>query len=535
MTALGSLLGSSRHLINGPTNAISLVVFSAVAGLQLGDQDRYHEAVFLLSLMVGSLQVLIYFFKLGDLTRYVSESVVLGFTVGAGSLVALTQLPNLLGIPAAATDGAQHVLWRLGVTLTSGRIDPYALALGLATVACVLGIRALGRRLNVPLPDMLLALIVAALVALALPLGDVKPLQVSRPLPGFHVPRIEAGWVQALAPSALPLALLGLLEAIAIAKSIAFRTRQKIDYNWQCLAEGLANLGGGFFRCMPGSGSLTRSAINYQAGAVSRLSGVVSAAVVAAVVLAFAPLAQYVPRPALAGLLLVTAWRLVDRTRVAYCLRSTNFDRWLLLATAASAVFVSVEFSILIGVFLSFFLFVPRVSRLMATELVLSRERVLRERQADDPVCDRLVIMGLEGQLFFGAAPELDAFLDGLTARVEAGARIVVLRLKRTHNPDMVCLERLQVFLDDMKRRGVVVLLCGVRKELSELFARLGFGPCLPAEQVFEEAAAGEAEGAAPSSTLRAVRRAYELLADDLCATCPRRQEREEREWYYMI
>jgi SulP family sulfate permease len=382
---------------------------------------------------------------------------------------------------------------------------------------------------------MLLALIAASLVALMLPLAETKPLAVSEPLPSFHVPRVEISWVQSLAPSALPLAILGLLEALAIAKSIAFRTKQKLDYNWQCLAEGLANVGGGFFQCMPGSGSLTRSAINYPAGAVTRLSGIVSAAAVAVVVLLFSDLARFVPKPALAGILLVTAWRLVDRTRVAYCLRSTSFDRWLLLATAAAAVFVSVEFAILIGVFLSFFLFVPRVSRLMATELVLSKERVLRERQADDPECGRLVVMALEGQLFFGAAPELDQFLDSLTARVDRGARVVVLRLKRTHNPDMVCLERLHVFLEDMKRRGVVVLLCGVRKELSVLFERLGFGPCLPAEQVFEESPAGEAEGIALSSTLRAVKRAYEILAEDLCSTCPRRQEREEREWYYMI
>jgi SulP family sulfate permease len=389
---------------------------------------------------------------------------------------------------------------------------------------------------------MLLALVAASLVALALPAGEQPARRVPESrwdwVPAFHVPDFRWDWVQALAPSALPLAVLGLLEALAIAKSIAFRTRQKLDYNGQCLAEGLANLGGGFFQCMPGSGSLTRSAINYQAGAVSRWSGVISAAAVLAAVLLFADLARFVPRPALAGILLVTAWRLVDRTRVAYCLRSTNFDRWLLLATAGAAVLVSVEFSILIGVFLSFMLFVPRVSRLMASELVVSKGRVVRERQPDDPPCGKLVLLGLEGQLFFGAAPELGQILDDLTARAEAGARVIVLRLKRTHNPDMVCLERLHLFLEDMKRRAVIVLLCGVRRELIELFDRLGFGPCLPQEQVFEEAppVAGAA-GDAPTSTLRAVKRAYELLGEDeVCATCPRRQElQEEREWYYVI
>src|SRR5262249_11414420 len=283
--------------------------------------------------------------------------------VGAGLLVALTQLPNLLGLDSAKT-ASHHALWRLGETLArGGPIDPYALGLGASTAACVVGLRALGRRLGVALPDILPALGLPALASLALQRGGGQPpargdpLSIPEPLPWFHVPRVDFRWVQSLAPSALPLALLGLLEALAIAKSIAFRTRQKLDYNWQCLAEGLANVGGGFFRCMPGSGSLTRSAINFQAGAVSRLSGVISPAAVLPAVLLFAALARYVPRPALAGILLVTAWRLIDRTRVAYCLRSTSFDRWLLLATAGAAVFVSVEFSILIGVLLSFFLF----------------------------------------------------------------------------------------------------------------------------------------------------------------------------------
>jgi SulP family sulfate permease len=343
-------------------------------------------------------------------------------------------------------------------------------------------------------------------------------------------------WVGKLAGSSLAIAILGLLEAIAIAKSIAARTRQPLDYNRQCLGEGLANLGGGLFQCMPGSGSLTRSAINYQAGAVSRLSGILAALTVAGAVLALAGLARHVPRPALAGILLVTAWRLIDRSRLAYCLRATRYDAGIALATAGTAVFVSIEFSILIGVFLSFLLFVPRAARLLASELVVSKERVVRERQPDDPPCSKLVLFSLEGELFFGAAPELDQYLVELTARADQGARVLVLRLKRTRNPDMVCLERLQHFLEDMQKRAVPVLLCGVREDFARALHRLGFHHWLPQEHVFLEDAPGESGNApALSSTLKAVRRAYELLGDDLCATCPRRHSEPEHGWYYMI
>jgi SulP family sulfate permease len=533
LAVLGSLLGSSSHLISGPTNAISLVVFSALAGLGLDQRspEEVAQAVCLLAVLVGGFQVLIAVLKIGDLTRYVSESVMLGFMTGAGILVALGQVHNLLGLQRQG-NGHMHLLVRMWLTLRDGgAVDPFALALGLGTMAVVISLRRLERLLNVPLPDMLLALVLASVVAaLWGPAPAEPPLTVPWGLPPFEQPPIlRWPWLRELTGSALAIAVLGLLEALAIAKSIAARTRQRLDFNRECLAQGLANVGGAFFHCMPGSGSLTRSAIDYQAGGISRLAGVVSGLAVAASLLLFSSLAHYVPRSALAGILLVTAWRLVDRSRLAYCLRATRYDAGLALATAFVAVFISVEYSILVGVFLSFLFFVPRAARLQASELVVSPERVLRERQPDDPRCGKLVLFSLEGELFFGAAPELDEYLAELRQRVEEGARVLILRLKRTRNPDMVCLEKLQHFLEEMQDRAVPVLLCGVREDFAQALRNLRFHHWLPNECVFlEDVSLG-------SSTLKAVRRAYELLGDDLCSTCPRRHARDDEGWYYMI
>jgi SulP family sulfate permease len=535
MTALASLFGSSAHLINGPTNAISLVVFGTVASISLGPDDPSRIALIgLLGILVGLIQILIALLRLGDLTRYVSESVILGFMGGASLLIALTQVQNLLGLRAIGT-GEDHLLYRLWLTWSrGGPIDLASLGIGLATLALVHAMHQVNRRFKVRLPELLVSLIIVSSVVWLFRLSPrAGELHLEARLPDFQVPAFTPERIRQLWGGALAVALLGLVEALAIAKTLAARTHQPLDYNRQCLAEGIANLGGGFFQCLPGSGSLTRSAINYFAGASTRLSGLFSAAAVAATLLLFAPLAHFIPRPALAGILLWTAYRIVDRKRFLYCLRGTRFDRALLLATAAAAVFVSVEFSILIGVFLSFMLFVPRVSRLMASELIVSKERVVRERQPDDPPCGKLVVLGLEGQLFFGAAPELDQILGDLRGRVARGVRLIVLRLKRTHNPDMACLERLHQFLRDMEQRKVVVLLCGMRAEFASLLERLGFRDCLPPEHVFLEDGPQEAN---LSSTLRAVKRAYELLGDDLCLVCPRRQQAEaEGGWYYMI
>jgi SulP family sulfate permease len=181
-----------------------------------------------------------------------------------------------------------------------------------------------------------------------------------------------------LSSSALAIAVLGLLEALAIAKAIAVKSGQWLDYNRQILAEGLGNLVGGFFRCMPGAGSLSRTAINYQAGAVTRFSGVFAAAFVALTVLIFAPLASYVPKALLAGLLIVAAARLFDLERLRYILRGSRYDAVLLVATAFSAIAINIEFAILIGAAVSIAWYVTRASKLKAAELIVTPSPPIR-------------------------------------------------------------------------------------------------------------------------------------------------------------
>jgi SulP family sulfate permease len=542
VTLVASIFGSSSHLINGPTNAISLVVFSALAFFDPDARFDAYQAMFLLGIMVGSIQILVAVFKLGDLTRYISESVVIGFMAGAGALVGLTQLGNLSGLHDRGT-GQQHVLYRIWLTLSGGPVNQRALAVGLGTIVLVVVLRKLARKYRLPQFDMLLALIAAAVVAAALgwsePALDGKTIisvvgSVPRSLPLPHIPEIKFWWVKELSGSALAIAFLGLLEALAIAKSIANTTRQTLDYNRQCLAEGLANLTGGFFQCLPGSGSLTRSAINFQAGAVSRFSGVLAAGTVALVVIAIAPYARYVPKAALAGLLLVTAVRLVDWKRLSYAMRASRYDAGLVLVTAFSAIFISVEFSILIGVALSILLFVPRAALLRWSELVVSNERVVRERLPEDPPCTALLLYDLEGELFFGAAPELGRCFDHLKQRTEAEhIGCVVLRLKRTRNPDMVSLERFDHFLHDMQARGVTIILCGVRPAFLKAMRNLHFHDWLPADRVFPE------EEEKYSSTLKAVRHAYELMDPNSCEHCRGAQKdwagADRQPLYYLV
>ncbi|HEY2251136.1 MAG TPA: SulP family inorganic anion transporter [Planctomycetaceae bacterium] len=534
MTGIGALFDSSKQLINGPTNAISIAVLSAVVGFS--DPDDRIAAVVLLAFMVGGVQLGITLLRLGDLSRYISHAVIVGFTLGAATLIVLDQFKNLLGLKGVGT-GADHFLKRFWLTMSHiDQTNRATLCVGLGTVVIALALYWINQRFRLRIPEFLLALISMALVVWYWQLnqqGVAVVGDIPAKLPSFAFPEVKWASVRELANSSLAIALLGLLEAIAMAKAIANHTGQKLDMNQQCLSEGLANLAGSMFHCYPGSGSLTRSTINHLAGAQTQWSGVFSAVVVALTVLLFAPYAFYIPKAGLAGILILGAWRLVDRKELAYYLRTTRYDACIVLLTAISAVAVSVEFCVLIGVLLSFALYVPQAARVHLTELTLARERVVRERISSDPVCNRIKIYSLEGELFFGAAPELEEHLNSILDATQTGVRVVVLRMKRARNADAVTLRVLDRFITRMEAAHVTVLLCGLRPDLTKVITASGLLRRLRPEHVF----AFEETGAIWSSTLEAIRFAYEIVKDDVCQNCPRHAAslNEKDGWYFMI
>jgi sulfate permease, SulP family len=530
---VAGIFGSSNHLVNGPTGAVSLVTFSALAFIDPDAKLDAYEAMFLLAVMVGIVQITIAVTKLGDVTRYISESVVTGFIAGAAFLTIIGQVANALGVKSQGT-GHQHVLYRLYLTLTQpGPFNYKAILIsGGAILFAVYG-KKLIRRLGLPQIEMLLAVILLSAAAYFVGWSQFAPgakpsiplIEAIPPaLPGFHIPSIKLEWLVDMSSSAVWIGILGLLEALAIAKAVAHSSRQQLDYNRQCLAEGLGNLVGGFFRCMPGAGSLSRTAINYSAGAVTRFSGVFTAGIVAFAVLLLGPLAAYIPKAVLAGLLIVAASRLIDLERIRYTATASRADAILLVTTALAAVFIEVEFAILIGSTVSIIWYILRASQLKVQELVVSPEQVVRARIASDPPTGDVLIYDIEGEFFFGAAPDLDKFLRAAADEaITRHAHFIVLRLKRVRNPDAVALETLDVFLKEARRQGLTILLAGVRPDLFDAFERIGIAKRLGEDLIFKE------EEKDYSATLNAVRKAYDL------ATAQRTDRGAKAPVYYLV
>jgi SulP family sulfate permease len=194
---------------------------------------------------------------------------------------------------------------------------------------------------------------------------------------------------------------------------------------------------------------------------------------------------------------------------------------------------IGVEFAILIGVAVSILLFVPRAAKLRVAELVVSDERIVRERLPSDAPCTAVTICDLEGELFFGAAPALEAEFEAVARRArERGIRHVVLRLKRLRNPDAVCLEKIDHFLRATQKEGLVVLLAGVRDDLLAGIRRLRFTNWFPKDHIFVEVDTED------SATLQAVRLAYSLLGNEnTCNHCATRpfESGQAKAAYYLV
>ncbi len=528
MTLIGAVFASSRQLINGPTNAISIAVLSVLAPFALLEDKL--TAMVTLTLLIGAVQLLVSLLRMGDLTRYISHSVIVGFTVGASLLLIMDQMKHLLGTHNAAAPD-EHFLLRFWGNLThGGGIDEHTLMVGAGSILLYAGLRWAKQKLGWVLFPELLVTVVAVTAGTWWAGGASVAVVGSIParLPAFSMPHPLLAQMKTLAPSALAIGTLGLLEAIAMSKSLALRTRQPLELNQICLSEGLANLGSGFFRGLPGSGSLTRSAINLQAGALTQWAGIFAALFVAVIVLLFAPLAQFIPKACLAGILIVTGIRMIDLPSVRYHVKASNFDAGIVFATAFSAVFISIEFCILIGVFLSFMLAVPRAGRMLLTEFSITDNRVIAERRHGDPICSSLLMFGLEGEMFFGSASTLEQHLRTIDKKLQNGCKVLVLRLKRVRNPDAVCMHLLSEYVDRWEDSGVHVIVCGVRDDLYRSMLRTGFN--MQVTEVFRE------QKTRFSSTLMAVQHAYDLLGEaNPCEHCKAMRANDRGEYYFMV
>ena len=412
-TAIAALAGSSRFVLTGPTNALSLALAASLAPLAVAGTAEYLRLALVLTLMIGLIQVGVALLRLGTLTHFIAPSVLLGFTTGAAVLIAWHALADLGAWP---------------------RFDAPALAIGAFTLICAVVMRRLWPRA----PVLLLALVAGSLVGVAAQRWGHLTLHLIGPLPQawpeFQLPALQWADLPRLATIALALTLVALGQSIAIAKALAQRSGQVLDVNRECLGQGLANVGGAFFSCFACCGSLNRSVPHLQAGARTPLAGVMAAALLLALVALAAPLLAWVPMAAISGLLLLVAGSLVDRAAWRELVVLDRREAAVAAATALAVLLLPLQVAVLAGVAASLVVYLYRTAhpalRTMGFDSApvpgLLRPFVVLDGHAGAE-CPQLKMLRMEGSVWFGAEAHVAEALQALHDQQEPPRHLLVM------------------------------------------------------------------------------------------------------------
>lgn len=504
---VAALTGSSWHAVSGPATAISALVFGALVGSLSPGSPQFISAAIALTVMVGLIQLALGLARMGALVDFVSHSVMTGFVTGAAILIAMSQVDKALGIalprPEAIADFAAGLIEQLPLTdWRAALVAATAFAVGYAL-----------RRINPALPNYLIALFLATLLGIWLG-GETAGLAtigvIDSVTPGFALPTITLETIQLHSSAAVAIALVGLLEAMSVSRAIGLKSGQTIDGNREFVAQGLSNLIGGFFRCYPGSASFTRSGVNYDAGAKTPLSAIFSALFLFMILLLVAPWFAYVPIPAMAGVILLVAVRLIDLKEIKHILTTSPEETAIASVTFFAALLINLEFSIYAGVLLSLSLFLNKTAHPfvgVGAPDPNTPTRVFKNAAANNLAeCPQLMISRLDGPLYFGSVEHVRrAFRKLETER--PGQKHMIFIVKGVGEIDMPGAELLIEEADRRhKRGGSFHLQTKTPRTISKL-ARFKVMKSLTKEQIH-------------LSKRDAIAEVFPMLEPEVCATC---------------
>jgi SulP family sulfate permease len=512
---VGALWGSSWHLVSGPTTAISIVVFASISPLAEPGGPQFIGLVLTLTFLAGLIQLGMGLARLGALVNFISHTVVIGFTAGAAILIAASQIKNFFGLAIPRGAHFHEVLIYFGGHIMD--TQPWVLTVGVATL--ISGI--LAKRYLTKLPYMIVAMVVGSVVAafLNIKYGNdqtgirtVGALVASFPplsMPNFSLVAIQ----QTLFP-AMIVAILALTEAVAIARSVAIKSDQRIDSNQEFIGQGLSNIAGSFFSGYASSGSFNRSGVNYASGAKTPLAAALSAVFLLLIVLLVAPLAAYLPVPSMAAILFIVAWSLIDFHHIGDIIKRHKLER-ITLATTFIGTLVDLEKGIFLGILVSLLFYLYRTSRPSIRELApLAAERDNPRRKfmptdIDTPTCPQMAILRVEGSIFFGAVEYVQQHFRNVD-EADPQKKNLLLTSRAIGFVDLAGAELLAKEAIRRRKLGGGLYMVGVQPDLCEMLRHSGQVDTVGEDQIFRHK--GDA-----------IKSIYPRLDSAVCRTCTAR------------
>jgi len=469
---IGALWGSSHHLSTGPTNTASLLVLATLLPIAEVGSERYLLAAGLMAVMVGIFKLTLGVVRLGVLVNFVSDSVIIGFTTGAGVLIGANQLRHLLRLEIPSYASLTTTVHSLAVHITETHW--LSLILGSGIILFVAALKRYWPKLPGPLIAMVLS--TALVVGLHLDQMGVEVIgELPRSLPPLvKLPIFNLELISQLSTGALAVGSIGLVEAAAISRSISSQSGQPLDSNQEFIGQGLANLVTGFFSGFAVSGSFTRSAVNYEAGAKTSLSSVISSVFILAAMLLIAPLAAYLPRAVLAGVLIVIAYGMIDWVEIARIWRGASGDAAIMVITFLCTLLLPLQFAVLIGILTSFALYIIRTSVPRVIPVLPSDDFSHFTPEYKAHPCTQLAILEIFGDLYFGASSHIEETIrDHLEAHPTQ--RFLLLRMSSVNQIDISGVHALESVARILRQRGGDVFMMRTQNPVLALFKSTGF------------------------------------------------------------
>jgi sulfate permease, SulP family len=509
----GALFFSSHHHVFGPTSSISLIVAATIAANSGSPLEPLQLAIYL-GFLIGLIQCLAGLLNFGEVTKFISRSVVVGYSTGIGVLLIASQLHNLLGYDVGAGQTFLLNVWQAITQVAEIQVSLWAVGLGAFTLLVFWAVRHFRPRWPEALIGLALLGVAAKLYTLFLPgapfhmVRDEGALQAVIPaFAGFHFGPRKLHLLPDLVGTAVAISILGMLEAASITKSLAAKSGQKIEPNQELIGMGAANLACALFGAVPGSSSFARSAVNYQSGAVSQLSSMLSSVVVLFVLLFATPVFNFIPIAALAAHLIRVGVKMINLHQIRIACRSTRSDAVVFVVTLSSCLLLKLDTAIYVGIGTALALFLQKTSTPTLAEYTVNEEGSLAE--LSDParrVHPQISIIHVEGELYFGAA---DLFQEQVRRLAEdQNIRVFILRMRNARHLDASTVMALENLHDYLRQTHRHLLISGSNTEVTRVLRDSGLLLQLGEENLFPD------EAQSMMATRRALQRAKQLLPD---------------------
>lgn len=514
---IGALFSSSRFLIVGPTGTISLVAGGIIYSL---DPANPLVAVIVLTVLVGFLQIGFSFLRLGNLARFVAQSVISGFVVGTAVVIIGDQLIYLLQVGSINSPYFGERVYRAASrVLEQGSLPWKTLSLGMGAILVMSGLRWIHSRVPAGLITIVLGAVLTyatGLERMGIDIVGAVPAQ----LPVLKPPGVDGALFRELFSGAFALALLGGVQAVSIARSLATSTRESIDENQELFGLGLANLTTGLFQGFPVSASFSRSFFNFSAGARTRMAGVFCGVFILATVLFASPVVYFIPTALLAGLIIVVISDILDWNDISVAVSTTRRDQMAFLATFVSVLLLQIDTAIYVGVGVSLVLYLRKASHLDLREYIVDENGELQNiTDFESRLVSKVALIDVNGEAFFGSADRIKKRVEDLVEE-SPELKVIVLRMKNAMNLDITSVMSLKDIALTLEEQDRTLMICGATPGVREVLDESGVSEVIGEDKIL----------VAQTSLLESTRQAIERAQAHIDNVLEGEEDREEEE-----